>query len=143
MNSAYKGVLIICLPLLWKLLTGVLGDEIYDYLERKMLHPEEQKGCKRDYKGAVDLLFICKMIFQEVQMRKKNLSVASIDHTKAYDVVPQSLIVNCLGMVVVSEQIKYFFSESMKESLSRVDIKQGIFPGDSPSPLLLSFCLIH
>ena len=32
------------LSLLWKVLTGILADEIYDYLETKMLLPEEQ--CK-------------------------------------------------------------------------------------------------
>ena len=55
-------------------------------------------------------------------------------------------------MVGVSEQIKVFLSESMKawrvnlacnnESQGRVDIKQGIFHGDSLSPLLFVLCLI-
>ena len=31
----------------WKLLAGILADEIYDYLEKKMLLPEEQNGCRR------------------------------------------------------------------------------------------------
>ena len=35
---------ITCLPLVWKLLTGILAGEIYCYLEKKMLLPEEQKG---------------------------------------------------------------------------------------------------
>ena len=55
-------------------------------------------------------------------------------------------------MVGVSEQIKPFLSESMKawrvdlicnnQSLGRVDIKRGIFQGDSLSPLLFALCLI-
>ena len=32
-----------CLPIVWKLLTGKLADENYDYLEKKMLFLEEQK----------------------------------------------------------------------------------------------------
>ena len=65
-------------------------------------------------------------------MRKKNLAVAWIDYKKAYDMVPHSWIVECLGMVGVSEQIKHFLSESMKawrvdltcnQSLGGVDIK--------------------
>ena len=136
---------ITCLPLVSKLLTGILADEIYDYLEKKMLLPEEKKGCRRKCKVTGDLLFINKMILQEVQMRKKNLAVPWTDYKKAYDMVPHSWNVECLGMVGVSEQIKLFLSESMKawrfdltcnnQSLGRVDIKRGIFQGDSLSHL--------
>ena len=85
---------------------SVLVDEIYDYLEKKMLLPEEKKGCGRKCKGTGDLLFIDKMILWEVRMRKKNLAVAWIDYKKAYDMVPHSWIVECFGMVGVSEQIQ-------------------------------------
>ena len=33
------------LPLMWKLLTGVIADQIYAHLDQKKLLPEEQKGC--------------------------------------------------------------------------------------------------
>ena len=85
-----------------------------DYLEKKMLLPEEQKECRQKCKGIDDLLFIDKIIHQEVQMRKKNLAVASVDYKNAYDMVPHSWIVECLDMVVISERIKHFMSESMK-----------------------------
>ena len=86
-------------------------------------------------------------------MRKKNLVVAWIDYKKAFDMVPHSWIVECLGMVGVSEQIKLFLSESMKawrvdltcnnQYLGRVDIKRGIFQGDSLSPLLFVLLLFY
>ena len=85
-------------------------------------------------------------------MRKKNLAVAWIDYKKTYDMVPHSWIVECFGMVGVSEQIKLFLSESMKawrvdltcsnQSLGRVNIKRGIFQGDSLSSLLFVLGLI-
>ena len=137
---------------MWKLLTGILADEIYDYLEKKMLLPEEQKRCRRKSKETDDLLFIDKMILREVRVRKKSLAVAWIDYKKACNIVPYSWIVECLGMVGVSDQIKLFLSQSMKawrvdltsnnQSLGRVDIKRGILQGDSFSPLLFALCLI-
>ena len=44
-------------------------------------------------------------------MRKKNLAVVWIDCKKAYDTVSHPWIVECLGIVRVSEQIKHFFVE--------------------------------
>ena len=79
-----------CLPLVWKLLTSILVDEIYDYLEKKMTLPEEQMGCRQKCKETDDLLFIDKMILREVRMRKKNLAVPWIDYKKAYDMVLHS-----------------------------------------------------
>ena len=49
--SNYRSIT--CLPLVWKLLTGILADEIYDYLEKKMLLPEEQKGVDEKVRGQV------------------------------------------------------------------------------------------
>ena len=33
---------ITCLPLIWKLLTGVIADEIYSHLDQEKLSPENQ-----------------------------------------------------------------------------------------------------
>ena len=51
-----------CLPVVWMLLAGILPDEIYDYLEKKMLLPEEQKRCIPKCKGTGDLLFMDEMV---------------------------------------------------------------------------------
>ena len=45
-NTADNYRPITCLRLMWKLLTGVIDEEIYNYLEREKLFPEGQKGCK-------------------------------------------------------------------------------------------------
>ena len=31
---------------MWKLLTGVIAEEIYNYLEREKIYPEEQQDAK-------------------------------------------------------------------------------------------------
>ena len=38
---------ITCLSLMWKLLTGVIADQIYAHLDQEKLLPEEQKGCRK------------------------------------------------------------------------------------------------
>ena len=79
-NIASKYRPITSLPILWKLLTNILTDKIYNYLEKKMLLPAEQKECRRKRKWTGNLLFIDKMILQGVRMKKKNLAVAWIDY---------------------------------------------------------------
>ena len=83
---------IICLPLVWKLLTGVIAEEVYGLLDENLLLPQEQTGCRRKSRGTNGLLFIDKMIMREVKMRKRNLSMAWIDYKKAYDMLPHSWI---------------------------------------------------
>ena len=39
--------LITCLPLMWKLLKGIVSEEIYCFMGNENLFPEEQKGCRR------------------------------------------------------------------------------------------------
>ena len=59
---------ITCLPMMWKFLTGVLAEDMYDYLEQEKLLPEEQKGCRRGSRGTKDQLLIdktCVEILQE------------------------------------------------------------------------------
>ena len=47
-----------CLSLMWKLLTGVIADQIYAHLDQEKLLPEEQKGCSKGCRGTNDLLYI-------------------------------------------------------------------------------------
>ena len=105
---------ITCLPLVWKLLTGVIAEEFYRFLDENLLLPQEQKGCWRKSRGTNDLLFIDKMIMREVKMTKRNLSMAWIDYKKAYDMLPHSWITDCLKTVGINEKIRRLFTESMK-----------------------------
>ena len=38
---------ITCLPIMWKLFTGILAEEMYNHPEKEQLLPMEQKGCRR------------------------------------------------------------------------------------------------
>ena len=77
---------------MWKLLTGVIADHIYEHFDQEKLLPEEQKGCRKGSRGTNDLLCIDRAVIKEVKSRNKNLAVAWIDYKKADDMVSHSWI---------------------------------------------------
>ena len=102
-SSNYRPIT--CLPLAWKILTGILAEEIYLFFDENMILPEEQKGCGKKSRGTGDLLYIDKMVLKEAKRRKKNLAMAWIDYRKAYDMSPYSWILECLKDLGVNEEI--------------------------------------
>ena len=38
---------ITCLPIMWKLLTGIIREKLYQHLERNGMLADEQKGCRK------------------------------------------------------------------------------------------------
>ena len=141
-----------CLPLLWKLMTGIIAESMYGFLESNNILPNEQKGCKRESRGTKDQLLIDKMVLKDSKRRHTNLAMAWIDYRKAYDMVPHSWIIECLEIFGIARNVERFIHRSMAqwkteltscgESLGHVDIRRGIFQGDSLSPLLFVLCLI-
>ena len=87
---------ITCLPLMSKLVTGVIADLIYAHLDQEKSLPEEQKGCRKGSRGTNDLLYIDRAVIKEDKSRNKDLVMAWIDYKKAYDMVPHSWIIECL-----------------------------------------------
>ena len=136
---------ITCLPMIWKLMTGVVSEYIYKHLIENNLMPDEQKGCKKKSRGCKELLLIDKMVLKNCKRRKTNLYMGYIDYRKAYDMVPHSWILSSMKMLGVAENILKVVKASMDQSkvelthngetLGLVDIKRGIFQGDSLSPL--------
>ena len=72
--------------------------------------------------------------------------MAWVDYRKAYDMVPHPWIMKAMNLSKVAGNLERFFKNGMSawqtnltcngESLGSVDIKRGIFQGDSLSPLL-------
>ena len=69
-----------CLPMMWKILTAQIREEIYYSLISRRLFPDEQKGCRKGSKGTVELLYIDQHIVNETKNRRKNLDMAWIDY---------------------------------------------------------------
>ena len=124
---------------MWKLLTGVIANQIYAHLDHEKLLPEEQKGCRKGSRGTNDLLYFDRAVIKEVKFRNKNLAMAWIDYKKAYNMVPYSWIIECLDLFGVPENIKsllvtstekwkiMLYSRNSGIELGEVEIKRGIF----------------
>ena len=126
---------------MWKLLTGIIAEEIYQHLQEKHLLPDEQKGCRRNSQGTTDQLMIDKMVLRNCKRRMTNLCIAWIDYKTAYDLVPHSWIRRCLKFFKISGKVRNLLEYAMPqwrveltsggERLADVQIKRGIFQGDS------------
>ncbi|XP_068723498.1 uncharacterized protein [Montipora capricornis] len=114
-NVAENYCPITCLPLMWKLLTEMIAEETYNYLEREKLLPEEQKGCKQGSRGTKDQLLIGKTVLKDCKKRHTNLSMAWIDYKKAYDFVPHSWINECMEMFGIAENVRNLLKKSMEQ----------------------------
>ena len=146
---------ITCLSTTYKLLTSILTDRTYSHLEQNDLFPLEQTGCRRGSYGCKDQLMINKMILENCKKRKRNLSCARIDYKKAFDSVPHEWILRSLELFKVSPRIVDFLKHmtNWKTQITltykkgtlmsdNINIKRGIFQGDSLSPLLFCISLI-
>ena len=143
---------ITCFPLMWKLLTGVIAEEMYNYLEREKILPEEQKGCKRGIRGTKDQLLIDKTVLKDCKKRHTNLSIAWIDYRKAFHLVPDNSVNEYMEIFGIAENLKTFLQKSMQqwrlsltangEDLGEVKFKRGIFEEDSLLPLLFVLCMV-
>ena len=79
---------ITCLPVMWRLLTNAIADQIYAHLDQEKLLAEQHKGCKKGSRGTNNLLYIDRAGIKDVKSRNKNLAMAWIDYMKAYGFCP-------------------------------------------------------
>ena len=151
-SAAENFRLIACLPLLWKLLNGMIAEETYTYLDNMKLLQEEQKGFRRQGRGTKDQLLIGKTALKDCKKRHTNLCMVWIDYNKAYDFVPHSWINEFMEIFGIAENVRNFVGRSMEhwklsltsndEVLGEVDVKRGIFQGNSLLPLLFVLSMI-
>ena len=85
---------ITCLPMMWKIFTAQIREEIYYSLTSRRLFPEEQKGCRKGSRGTAELLYIDQHILNGNKIRRKNLAMAWIVNKNVYDMVPQNWMIN-------------------------------------------------
>ena len=135
-----------------KLLTGIVSEEMYKHLDEEKLLSDEQKGCRRQKWGTKGQLLIDKMVTRNCRRRLTNLAMGWIDYKKADDMIPHSWILKSLKMFGIASNITALMEKAMEkwnvdlvagnEELGSVNIRRGIFQGDSLSPLLFVLALI-
>ena len=76
----------------WKIFTAQIREEIYFSLTSFGLFSKQQKGYRIRSRGTAKLLYIDQHILNE--SKTKNLAMTWVHYKKAYDMVPQSLIIN-------------------------------------------------
>ena len=137
---------------MWKILTVQIRVEIYDSIISRWFFPVEQKGCCKWTRGIGELMYIDQHILNKSKTRWKNQVMAGIDYKKAYGMVPQRWIINCLKMYKISDEVKKFIEKSMRtwrveltaggRSFAEAKIQSGIFLGDTLSRLLFVIAMV-
>ena len=105
---------ITCLPIILKILTAQIREEIYHSLTSHALFPDEQKGYCKGSRGTSELHYIDQDILDESKTRRKNLAIALNNFKKAYDMVPHSWIINSVKMYKISDEVINFIDKTMK-----------------------------
>ena len=103
-----------CLPMMGQILTTQIKEEIYYSLTSRGLFPEEQKGSHKGSRSTAELLYTDQHIPNESKIRRKNLAMAWVDYKKAYVMVLQSWIINCLKMYKISDEVINVIEKIMK-----------------------------
>eukprot|EP01133_Synstelium_polycarpum_P021392 gene21392-25697_t len=139
---------ICCLNTCYKLMTGLLTQWLNIW--GKSILPTEQIALKKSVWGCIQAHLLDNAACQYAVKSRKNLSIAWIDYTKAFDSIPHGLIKwilrkmtvpltvrNALKSIMDHWKIRYESYENgrMKRS-DLLTIRKGTLQGDTLSPLL-------
>ncbi len=76
---------------------------------------KEQRSGKKDCYGCKDQLMINNAILENCRKKQKSLSTACIDYKKAFNSVPHSWIIKCMGMYKVHPMLTTFIKTTMND----------------------------
>ncbi len=150
MSSLYRPIA--CLNTAYKAYTGTLAIMLTQHVEAKRILPAEQKALRKGRRGCLDALVVDAAVAGETKLRRRDLSMGWVDYKKAFDMVPHPWLKQVLKAIRTPREVrkpigrliplwKTIITVSTDEGLRTIPInlKRGVFQGDSLSPLL--FCL--
>lgn len=146
---------ITCLPTLYKIITSTISSKIETHLTQQNVITDEQKGCKKNSQGCKEQLIIDTTIMKQATSKQRNLHSCYIDYQKAFDSVPHSWLIKVLQIYKIHPKLINFLQNTMNKwktqinlitssetiRTEQIDIKKGIFQGDSLSALWFCLCL--
>lgn len=144
---------IACLPTVYKILTAAIAEEIREHCSKNNILTDFQRGCKKGARGCQDQLLLNRGVLDDAHKNSKNLSMAWIDYQKAFDSIPHEWLIKTMNMYKIPAKLVETISKFMKKwklqmtaygeseavTTDPIQVKCGIFQGDSLSPLL--FCI--
>ena len=74
---------ITCLSIIWKILTGITAEDLYQHHSLNPFLLDEQKDCYEKSRGTKDQLTIDRAILRDCKQRKINLAITWVDYKKA------------------------------------------------------------
>ena len=105
---------ILCIPVMWTIITGIIANSVCVYQEMYNSHRVERRGCSRNSRGTKYQLLIDEMVLNGCKNRQTNVEMGWIGYMKVYDMIPHSWIFESAGSVQVSENILELIRKSMK-----------------------------
>lgn len=144
---------ITCLNTSYKIITSCIATKITRHCTQNNIISEKQKGCQQGSLGCKEQLLIDSIVMNQAVKNNRNLKTAFIDYKKAFDKVPHSWLIETLKLHKINNTIikmlhtmmgywktkVHLNTQDTSVSTNHINIKRGIFQGDSLSPLW--FCL--
>ena len=144
---------ITCLNTVYKIFTTILNNRIARAVDPIWRRTYEQRGCKTGVSGCRDNLLIDRCICQDAVYYKRNLSMAWLDYTKAFDSTSHELIilllkrlrihpniVRCIEELMPLWRTRFVMQMGKRKIYTRlIQFLRGVYQGDTLSPLL--FCI--
>ena len=143
-----------CLPIIWRIVTALIKEEIYNSLVWRGLFSEEKPECSQGSKGTDSQLHINQHILKETKPERKMLpwNELTTKRSMIYDMIPQNWIIEYREMYNVSDKFINFIMKANgnwkieltvdEQPLAKGKLQRNIFHEGSLSPLLFIITVI-